>query len=373
MRQLSQTAGRLLGRFGAGGLMLLCLAASAHAQTPPPVRPGAVIYAEACQQCHGRDGRGVPAALLGLPAQPRDLTDCQAGPREGDADWTAIIRDGGPARAFHRTMPAAGGALTDGEIAEVLNYSRTLCTDSKWPRGELNFPKALATEKAFPEDEVLVTTTVDAEGDGAFKTKSVYEKRFGARNQIEIVVPVSAHSTEGTWSAGFGDMALAYKRVLVANHRSGSIVSVTGELVLPTASETDGWGSGHATFEPFLTAGQALPGDSFFQFQGGFAIPNNSAANKEAFSRFVLGRTFTRPSGREFSPMVEVLGAKELVDGEVMQWDILPEMQITLSTRKHIRTNVGVRIPLTNGGARKTQFLFYLLWDWFDGGLLQGW
>ena len=373
MRQLNQPGGRRYGRLGAGGLMLVCLAVTAHAQTTAPSRAGAVVYADACQQCHGRDGRGVPAALLGLPVQPRDLTDCQAGPREGDADWTAIIGDGGPARAFHRTMPAAGGALSEDELAAVLKYTRTLCTDTKWPRGELNFPKALATEKAFPEDEVLVTTTVDMEGDGAFKTKSVYEKRFGSRNQIEIVVPVSAHSTDGSWSAGFGDMAFAYKRVLVANHGSGSIVSLTGELALPTASETDGWGSGHSTFEPFLTAGQVLPGDSFFQFQGGLAFPSDSAVNKEAFSRFVLGRTFTRGSGREFSPMVELLGAKELADGETMQWDVLPEMQITLSTRKHVRTNVGLRIPLNDGGARKTQLLFYLLWDWFDGGLFEGW
>ncbi len=357
---------------GMAGLMLVGISGLASAQTAAP-RTGAAIFKEACQQCHGTNGRGVPAAVLGLPVQPRDLTDCQAGPREGDADWLAIIRDGGPARAFHPTMPALGGALSDAELRLVLAHARTLCTDASWPRGELNFPKAIATEKAFPEDELLVTQTVDLEGDGGTKTKAVYEKRFGPRNQIEFVVPISAQPVNGSWTAGVGDMAFAFKRVLVASHARGSIVSVTGELIMPTASATDGWGAGHAAFEPFLTAGQVLPGDSFFQFQGGLAFPHSSDAKREGFSRFVLGKTFTRASGREFSPMVELLGVKEFADGQKMQWDVMPEMQITLSTRKHIRTNVGLRIPLTDGAVRKTQLMFYLLWDWFDGGFFEGW
>jgi len=30
-------------------------------------------------------------------------------------------------------------------------------------------------------------------------------------------------------------------------------------------------------------------------------------------------------------------------------------------------------VPLNDGSSRATQFMFYLLWDWFDGGLLDGW
>lgn len=255
MRQTSHHPRRRFSVIGMAGLMLVGISGLASAQTAAP-RTGAAIFKEACQQCHGTNGRGVPAAVLGLPVQPRDLTDCQAGPREGDADWLAIIRDGGPARAFHPTMPALGGALSDAELRLVLAHARTLCTDASWPRGELNFPKAIATEKAFPEDELLITQTVDLEGDGGTKTKAVYEKRFGPRNQIEFVVPISAHPVNGSWTAGVGDMAFAFKRVLVASHARGSIVSVTGELIMPTASATDGWGAGHAAFEPFLTAGQ---------------------------------------------------------------------------------------------------------------------
>lgn len=345
----------------------------ASAQTAPP-RTGAAIYASACLQCHGVDGRGGSQERLGLPVPPPDFTDCQFAPREPDADWASVIHGGGPGRAFDRTMPAFGDALTDDDIALVLGHVRTFCGERTWPRGELNLPKAMATEKAFPEDEVIVTTTIAAEGDGEVKTKAVYEKRFGARNQIELVVPVASHATNGSWSSGLGDLAFAFKRVLAHSHARGSIVSLTGEVVFPTASKTDGFGKGYAVFEPFLTFGQALPADTFFQFQGGFALPNNDAAHNESFFRFVVGKTVTQGrGGRAWSPMVEFLGAKAHADGTKVQWDILPQMQISLSKRQHVLMNVGVRLPMTDSGPRRTQLMVYLLWDWFDGGFFQGW
>jgi hypothetical protein len=48
-------------------------------------------------------------------------------------------------------------------------------------------------------------------------------------------------------------------------------------------------------------------------------------------------------------------------------------MQVTLSKRQHIRANVGVLIPATNTSGRNIQVLFYLLWDWQDGRLTEGW
>jgi hypothetical protein len=35
--------------------------------------------------------------------------------------------------------------------------------------------------------------------------------------------------------------------------------------------------------------------------------------------------------------------------------------------------NAGVRIPATHRSGRRTQLIAYFLWDWFDGGLLDGW
>jgi hypothetical protein len=51
----------------------------------------------------------------------------------------------------------------------------------------------------------------------------------------------------------------------------------------------------------------------------------------------------------------------------------MPEMQVTLSKRQHVRFNAGLRIPATNTAGRDMQVMFYVLWDWQDGKLLEGW
>ena len=53
--------------------------------------------------------------------------------------------------------------------------------------------------------------------------------------------------------------------------------------------------------------------------------------------------------------------------------DLMPEFQVTLSKRQHVRFNAGVRIPATNTAGRPVQLMFYLLWDRQDGRLLEGW
>ncbi|MDH3521774.1 MAG: hypothetical protein OEM49_15095, partial [Myxococcales bacterium] len=77
--------------------------------------------------------------------------------------------------------------------------------------------------------------------------------------------------------------------------------------------------------------------------------------------------------GRVLAPMVEMIGAWKLGDESETDWDIVPQIQVPLSRRQHIRVDLGVRIPLTNTDERATRFGAYLLWDWFDGGLLDGW
>lgn len=309
-----------------------------------------------------------------------DFTDCEFAPREPDMTWISIIHGGGPARAFNQIMPAFGDALTLEQIRAALGHVRTLCTNPAWPRGDLNFPKALVTEKAFPEDEMLFTTTAALEGPGAVSTRVVYERRFGARTQMEFGVPMRAEARpadEGNasqWVRGVGDVAVAVKRVLVHSLPRGQILSATAEVVLPTGSESKGLGGGTGAIEPFLTYGQLLPGDWFVQAQTGIGIPFKSGAAKDAQWRAVFGKSFwPQRYGRMWSPMVEILGGRELVQGEPALWDVLPEMQVTLSTRQHIRANVGVRLPINHADTRSTQFITYLLWDWYDGPFFGGW
>ncbi|MFW6201823.1 MAG: c-type cytochrome [Gemmatimonadota bacterium] len=345
---------------------------------PDAASAGERLYREACAACHGADGTGAPEALVGFDVPLPDFTDCGFATREPDADWIAVAHQGGPVRAFDRMMPAFGDALTVGELQRVMDYIRTLCDDDDWPRGELNLPRALVTEKAYPEDEAVFTTAIATEGPGSIENEVVYEKRFGARNQFELSVPFGVRERtpeNGDWTGGMGDIGLGVKRAFFHSLASGTILSGTAEVILPTGDEDDTFGEGTVIVEPFLALGQILPEDAFLQLQAGVGVPlDRDRADDEAFGRAVLGRSFTEGRwGRVWSPMVELLADRELVSGASTDWDLLPQLQVTLNTRQHVMANAGVRIPLTDADVRPTEILVYLLWDWFDGGLLEGW
>ena len=188
-------------------------------------------------------------------------------------------------------------------------------------------------------------------------------------------MPVLIENHDGAWYRGLGDVAFAIKHALFHSLERGSIFSAAVEVVLPTGKETLGLGGGVTVFEPFIAFGQILPRDTFLQFQAGVELPTNTAlAAQEAFWRGAFGKTITQGRfGRAWSPMVELVGARDLEGGEVAQWDLIPQMQVTLSRRQHIMINAGVRFPLNERAGRSTQLLTYLLWDWFDGGFADGW
>jgi hypothetical protein len=313
---------------------------------------------------------------VGFDVPLPDFTDCDFTTREPDADWLAIAHQGGPIRGFAQQMPAFGDALTEEELQEIVDYIRSLCASDAWPRGELNLPRPLVTEKAYPEDEAVVATSIDVENEGAVSSEIVYEQRFGARNQFEIAVPfVFREEASGGWTGGqLGDVALGVKRAFYHSLKSGTIFSLAGELILPTGDRETGFGSGTTILEPFASFGQLLPADGFLQLQGGAELPlDRGKATEEAFFRSVLGKSFTQGRwGRTWSPMVELLGARELTSGAETQWDVVPQVQVTLDKRQHIMLNAGLRIPVDDP-ERDTQLMAYLLWDWFDGGLLEGW
>src|SRR5690606_7204339 len=98
-------------------------------------------------------------------------------------------------------------------------------------------------------------------------------------------------------------------------------------------------------------------------------------ADHEAVLRAALGRTWTQGRfGRSWSPMLEVLASRGLEDGASgVEWDVVPQVQVTLNTRQHVMANAGVRLPVGERNGRRSQFVLYVLWDWFDGGFFDGW
>ncbi|MEJ2371696.1 MAG: cytochrome c [Gemmatimonadales bacterium] len=146
---------------------------------------GEQLYGIGCASCHGQDGRGAEPDKVAFDVTLPDFSDCSFASREPDADWIAVAHQGGPVRGFDRTMPAFGEAFSEEQLQEIVDHVRSFCGDPKWPRGELNFPRALDTEKAFPEDELVYELGVRTEGPGAVGNAFVYERRLGSKSQIE--------------------------------------------------------------------------------------------------------------------------------------------------------------------------------------------
>jgi mono/diheme cytochrome c family protein len=364
-------------------LVFAALAPCAFSQNAIPARlslnTGKEIFEAACIACHGPGGKGMADTTVGFekPKTFPDFTQCDQTTPELNVDWKATIRDGGHGRGFSPIMPSFVDALTSEQMDKVIAYLRTLCTDKSWPRGEFNLPLPLMTEKAFPEDEVIVTSALNAQGAPGSTTHIIHEQRFGARNQIEIDLPVTANrQSPGLWYGGVGDATLGVKRVLIANLNAGSILTAFGGIILPSGNRAHGLGTGVTTFETFAAFAQLLPAHSFVQLQAGTELPTDTAkAPRAAFWRAALGKSFRQSGGlgRMWTPMTEFVASRDFVSQAKTDWDIVPQFQVTLSQRQHVRANLGLRIPVTNTADRPIQVVFYLLWDWFDGGLLEGW
>jgi hypothetical protein len=351
-------------------------------------RTGAEVWDVGCAACHGADGAGRTRAELGFDVQVPDLRDCTFATSEPTPDWFAVVHEGGPVRGLDRMMPAYGGALSDEEIARVVDYARGFCGElPAWPLGDLNLPRALFTEKAFPENEVVLTSAIALRGPGSVMNELIYEQRLGSRSMIEVAVPFGflnlANASAGMsvtapvgWTAGIGDLGAAFKHAVAHSARTGTIVSFGLDVSVPTGRADRGLGAGVTIVGPFVRCGQLLPAGGFVQAHGGADLPSDfDAANPEIFWRALLGWSLV-PSrfGRMYSPMLEVLGARELGPSDaVVIWDLAPQIQVTLNRRKHIRLNVGALVPVNRTEGRHVQLGTYLLWDWYEGSPLKGW
>jgi hypothetical protein len=275
-------------------------------------------------------------------------------------------------------MPAFGDLLTDQEINDVIAYMRGFCKNVHHdPLGELNLPRALVTEKAFPENEIVASTAASVSGAPAWTTDIIDERTiFDARTQLETDVPVNYADQAHNWTEGVGDITLGVKREIFSSLRTGSILSVQGGFLLPTGDSKRGFGAGTTQFEPFASFDQLFKENTFIQTQLGADLPmDTSIAPRSLFWRIAVGQALAQDHmlGRLFSPMVEFLAVRDFTSGATTDWDILPEMQITVSRRQHVRIGFGIREPLTNTQGRTAQALMYLLWDRADGKLWSGW
>jgi mono/diheme cytochrome c family protein len=385
LRESCCPAAACLGLFG-------CVSLAFGAANIPELlglHDGRAIYDAACAACHGSHGQGTPTETAGFdkPETFPHFAKCDETTPEYTRDWKAVILKGGAARGFSHIMPSFSGALTSRQVDQVITYLRSLCTDDAWPLGELNVPRAIVTEKAFPESETILTSAINTRGPAGVSNELDYERVLGKRDQLDWALPFDwARQDSGASTAGVGDVTVGVKHVLFSHvdppadgpfsDSTGSILSVQGEILLPTGSWQRGFGNGEPAFGLFAAYDRVLPAQSFLQFLGGVELPVRAThVQRSAYLRTAFGRSFSEGDeyGRQWTPMVEFTADRDLTGGASTDYDAVAEFQVTFNRRQHIRAALGYLVPLNDTAQRPRQVELYLLWDWFDGGLLEGW
>lgn len=169
------------------------------------------------------------------------------------------------------------------------------------------------------------------------------------------------------------------KRVLMSSLAAGSILTAQVEVQAPTGRTDRGFGAGTTMIEGSLLFAQRLPAGWFVHAQAGYGAAWNRGDPDAAFVRGAIGDAVVPVRyGRMIAPMLEVMAERPIgagggpVDVDV-DVDVVPQLQITLSARQHIRAAGGVQIPVTDRTDRSMAALVYVLWDWADGALTEGW
>src|SRR4030095_3562789 len=114
-----------------------------------------------------------------------------------------------------------------------------------------------------------------------------WEQRFGPKNQMELILPITRADLgdpEG-WQSGTGDLGIGVKHTLRHSLVRARCLAVGGDLVLPTGDETKGFGNESTVLETHLLYDKLLPRDAFLQLQGILEFPTDSGLEDEAVFR----------------------------------------------------------------------------------------
>jgi mono/diheme cytochrome c family protein len=348
-------------------LPLVLLAIGALCGGPALAGPRtAEIYAEACATCHGADGRG--AAGTGVDVPLPDFTECAFVTAESTANWMGLVRHGGRFLGLSSQMPAFGHALGEDEIRALIDHVRSFCRDPRYPLADLNYRRPLLVEKAFPEDELVVATDFErARRSRAGTTELIVERRIGPRGQVEIAAPAAwVDPEDGSPTGGVGDIAVAYKHVLLAVPGSGSIVAAGGELVTPSGNRRHGVGSGTWVGVPKLLVGQRA---GRFVVQGDVRaeLPADPA---RAERRLVWTAALQYPLGpytRSPVPLVELEYGQGLARGVRDATVLAPGLYLPLSRRGHVAVAASAFVPVAGTRPFDWGVGGFVLWEYGDG------
>jgi hypothetical protein len=334
-------------------LWVSALPAAAQTATLPGTIPD--IWNAWCARCHGRDGSGrVSQPTVTVAAM--NFTDCRVAAAEPDADWAAAIRYGGPAVGLSSHMPAFGEVLDSDQVVGLIAHIRRFCDDPNWPIGNLNFPRPIFTEKAFPEDEFLLVPASShrPHRPDAAALAAIYERRLGTRAQLEIVLPFeSVYVAER--QSGLGDAEIGLKYAI--NPRNGEyLVSAGFDFLMSTGRESTLVGGFHPLFEPYVALATTA-GDTYVQAQLKLELPRRGSwRRREVLYSVYLGRDTS------IFPDTWTLGLE--FTAENYELALTPQIRKGLTRTGALAAAFGVRLPLTDREDQGLRYVGYLLWEY---------
>ncbi len=336
-------------------LVLLLASRAAAAQMPSSAGE---IYGAWCARCHAADGTGRVDNPT-VKTVPMNFTDCSLSTPEPNADWELVIAEGGRAAGLSAEMPAFGDVLNRRQVGELIDVVRGFCAERGWPPGDLNFPRALFTEKAFPEDELVTELAISHRGEDDLmlaQVKTIYERRFGRRGQVEVALPLLTRENQRVRFSGVGDVSLAAKAPLLWDRQATQILTAAVEITFPTGRESNGLGKGTPVFEPYLAYARRLA-NTYFQSQLKLELPARSPwFNRELVYNIYMGRDASaRPS--TWTAGIEL-------NGENREVAVTPQVRKGLTRTGALAAAVGVRLPINQREEQGVRWAGYLLWEY---------
>lgn len=325
------------------------------------------VFETLCSSCHGKDGGSIPEnqwRSMGLDVPPANFRDKLFSSKEPLRDWINVIRDGGEKHGFSKHMPSFKDLLSEEKIRELALYLKSLGYDKNYPQGEMNFTRGFWTTKAFPEDEFLYIGgfTNYKDEKNLYKQTFYLGKRFGPAYQWEI----KASSFHQSGVKTTGEIEGGLKWAFYHNLFQRFIAAIGAEVSLPVNSD-EKW-----SYSPYIAIGKGFGERLSLQLSSKFI---HTPDTKEQILRTsgVLHYLTSVRTKRTIVPGIEIKTEKNLRDGSGIKTWIIPQIYAGLSKRGHVAFALGFEKPLFDGAKDKYSIRAFILWDFAEGGFLEGW